>query len=265
MELVRQELPGGSRVTGWLHPLCADAPAFDARPAVLVIPGGAYEHIGFAEGEPVALQFFAAGYQAFLLDYAVAPRARDWQPMIDAARAVDWLHRQAAALHIRPGQVAVCGFSAGGHLAACSAILWDAVPVQEALGQPGPACRPDAVILSYPVITAGRYRHEGSIRNIAGEDPALWERFSLEKQVRPGLPPFFVWHTVADGVVPVENALLLAGALRKSSVPFELHLFPEGDHGMSLCTAALGTEMPHNARWFGLCLDWLSGVFGFRA
>ena len=265
MELVREELPGGGSVTGWLHPLCGDAPDYDARPAVLVIPGGAYEHIGFAEGEPVALQFYAAGYQAFLLDYAVAPRARDWQPMIDAARAVAWLHRQAAALRIRPGRVAVCGFSAGGHLAACSAILWDAPAVQAALEQPGLVCRPDAVILAYPVINAGPYRHEGTIANIAGDDPALRERFSLEKQVRPGLPPFFVWHTVADEVVPVENALLLAGALRKNGVPFELHLFPEGGHGMSLCTPSLGAELPHNARWFGLCLEWLGGAFGFRA
>ena len=121
------------------------------------------------------------------------------------------------------------------------------------------------MVLSYPVVTSGPYGHQGSFDCIAGGDAALRRQFSLEKQVRPGLPPFFIWHTVTDGTVPVENSMLLAAALRKNQVPFELHLMADGRHGMSLCTAEVHDPHPHNAHWFALCREWLDDVFGYRA
>ena len=143
-------------------------PAFDRRPAVLILPGGGYEYCSQREGEPAAMQFLAAGYQAFVLEYSTAEHAANWQPMIDAARAIVWMRSHAGALGLLPDKIAVCGFSAGGHLAAGTAILWDAGPVQAALGADAGQNRPDAVVLSYPVVTSGPYGHQGSFDCIAG-------------------------------------------------------------------------------------------------
>ncbi len=265
MQLITQTFPGGATLTGWVHARVESCPSFDKRPAVLILPGGGYDYCSQREGEPVALQFLAAGYQAFVLEYSTAQKAANWQPMIDAARAMVWLRSNAGQLNLMPNKIAVCGFSAGGHLAASTAILWDATPVQEALGKERGKNCPNAVILGYPVVTSGEFAHEGSIDNIAGDDKALWQTFSLENQVRPGLPPFYIWHTVADTSVPVENSLLLASALRRNRVPFEMHLFAEGHHGMSLCTAEVHEANPHNAHWFGLCREWLDHVFAYQA
>lgn len=110
----------------------------------------------------------------------------------------------------------VCGFSAGGHLAASLGVHW------RELGLP----RPDGMILGYPVITAGKYAHCGSIQNLAGSDDPGW--YSLETQVTADTPPAFFWHTVTDPEVPVQNSLLLAGALSAAGVRYEMHLYPAG-------------------------------------
>ena len=124
--------------------------------------------------------------------------------------------------------------------------------------------RPDAVVLGYPVITAGEKAHRGSIENLAGGDAALQAAFSLENQVRGDLPPFFIWHTVADQAVPVENSLMLASALTENHVPYELHLFTHGGHGSSTCTNEVNTPNRHNAAWVPLCTDWLAETLNFH-
>ena len=147
---------------------------------------------------------------------------------------------------------------------ASTAILWDAEPVQTALGIHGTEARPDAVVLGYPVITAGEYRHDGSIVNLCGDDADLRATMSLENQVRDGLPPFFVWHTVEDPSVPVQNSLMLAGALTAHKVPLELHLFAHDGHGTSTCTREVNTPNKHNSAWVALCTDWLAETFDFH-
>ena len=264
MQLITQTLPGGAVLTGWVRAPIDSCPAFDRRPAVLILPGGGYEYCSQRESEPAAMQFLAAGYQAFVLEYSTAEHAANWQPMIDAARAIVWMRSNAGALGLLPDKIAVCGFSAGGHLAAGTAILWDAGPVQAALGADAGQNRPDAVVLSYPVVTSGPYGHQGSFDCIAGGDAALRRQFSLENQVRPGLPPFFIWHTVADGSVPVENSLMLAQALQKQGISYELHLFPTGGHGGSLCTNEVGKPSARNRAWMPLALSWLADVFDYH-
>jgi len=214
------------------------------------------------------MQFLQAGYNVFTLYYTcrsdeTVPALR-WQPLIDAAGAILHIRRNAEQFGTDPAKIAICGFSAGGHLAASTAILWDAEPVQTALGIHGTEARPDAVVLGYPVITAGKYRHDGSIVNLCGDDADLRATMSLENQVRDGLPPFFVWHTVEDPSVPVQNSLMLAGALTAHKVPLELHLFAHDGHGTSTCTREVNTPNKHNSAWVALCTDWLAETFDFH-
>lgn len=157
---------------------------------------------------------------------------------------------------MQPDKIAACGFSAGGHLALSGAVL-------EVPGLPDPP-RPDAVILGYPVITAGEYAHRGSFVQLAGEDPAAQQAFSLEDKITPRTPPVFVWHTMEDETVPVENTLLLVSALHRAGVPCEAHLFEKGCHGTSLSTAEVNHPSAHRSRWLTLAREWLDDTFDFH-
>ena len=124
--------------------------------------------------------------------------------------------------------------------------------------------RPNAVILGYPVITAGEYAHRGSFVQLAGEDPAAQQAFSLEDKITPRTPPVFVWHTMEDETVPVENTLLLVSALHRAGVPCETHLFEKGCHGTSLSTAEVNHPSAHRSRWLTLAREWLDDTFDFH-
>lgn len=267
MHLYEYTMPSGARIVGYLRDPDDHMPDYKVRPGVLIIPGGGYDHCGHREGDPVAMNFLNAGYQVFILTYTTAnatPAPLGFAPLRDAAGAILHLRRNAAALNLDPHRLAVCGFSAGGHLAASVALLAHRPEVCADLGAEASQLRPDAVILGYPVITSGDFAHKGSIANLAGDDRSLWELFSLEKQVQPGMPPFFLWHTVEDDVVPVQNTLLLVGALQACHVPYELHLFPHGAHGSSTCHREVNHPNPHNATWLPLCIGWLADVFDFH-
>ena len=268
MEMYTYTLPSGAKLVGYLRDETIEMPAFNTRPAMLILPGGGYAYCSAREADPVAMQFLQAGYNVFTLYYTCRiseeQSALHWQPLIDAAGAVLHIRRNAQALRIDPAKIAVCGFSAGGHLAASTAILWDAEPVQKALGIHAEEARPNAVVLGYPVVTSGVATHGGSMQNLCGEDAALRSTMSLENQIRAGLPPFFIWHTVEDPAVPVQNLLLLSNALNEHKVPFELHLFAHDGHGTSTCTNEVNTPNSHNRAWVALCTDWLADTLDFH-
>lgn len=235
------------------------------RWAVIICPGGGYQMLAPGEGEPVALAFLAAGVQAFVLDYSVAP-FRYPTALMELAAAVAWVRRHAKEYGVAPDRIAVCGFSAGGHLAGCAANLWGH-PVLEPLELRPEEMRPDASILCYPVITAeARKGHALSFERLLGANTEVPEELFLERAVTRQTPPTFLWATVTDGTVPVENTMLYAGALRQAEVPFELHLFGDGPHAMGLATEESaweqGYENPHAAHWHGLCVEWLRRLKG---
>ncbi len=245
-------------VTAYIHEDHDRLSAHKKRPAIIVCAGGCYSRLSPREKDPAALFFTAAGYQSFLIEYSTGEKAGGLRPLRELAECVRLIRENAEAWHIEEEHVAVLGFSAGGHLAASLGALWQ----RPELGL-GAACRPDALVLCYPVVTAGEYAHAESIANVTGGDPALKELLSVEKQVTAEMPPAFLWHCMGDASVPAENSILLLSAMRKAGVPCECHLFAGGRHGISMCTQEVETPDPAAAAWTKLCMTWLNGLFGY--
>lgn len=207
-------------------------------PAMLVVPGGGYVMVSPTEGEIVAKKFFEEGYQAFVLTYTtntfqIMPLEK--QPLKDISRAVRHIRCNAEELRVHSDRIACCGFSAGGHLVGSLAVHYRDFALAEETCM-DISNRPDAVLLCYPVITSGEKAHRESFELLFGKDASeeqlAWA--SLEKHVTAETPPAFLWQTLTDELVPVENSILYIKACREAGVPCELHLFMEGCHGMSL-------------------------------
>ncbi len=207
----------------------------EVRPAVIVVPGGAYCFVSSSEGQIVAETFRKMGYQAFVLVYTTNPAFRTplrWQPLNDLARAVRIVREHAQEWHVDPHKVAACGFSAGGHLVGSLAVYFDR---PEILPSDTP-CRLDAAILSYPVLTFGEYTHRDTRHALIGEPYSEEdaETMSLEKQVTEKTSPCFLWHTRNDESVPVQNSLFFEKELLEHGVNHAMYIFPRGRHGLSL-------------------------------
>lgn len=232
------------------------------RWGVLVLPGGGYGIVAPSEGEPVALAFLGAGVQAFVLKYSVAP-ARWPQQLLETAAAIAYLRKNARRYGIAPDKIAVCGFSAGGHLAGCAANLWGHPVIEEKLGLTGEQARPDAAILSYPVVFIKETGENMTRDNLFGEDTLVKET-SLETSVTDRNPPAFLWATYTDATVPVEHTLAYANALRSKGVPFDLHIFNKGPHAMGIATPDSAWQEDHTdvraAQWHPLCVSWLKSL-----
>ena len=246
--------------------ITAYVPAGDGPFACIVIcPGGGYGGRAKHEGEPIARWLNTIGVAGFVLDYRVKPY-RHPIPLGDAQRGIRTVRARAAEWKIDPKRVGILGFSAGGHLAASATTIFDDGKPDAADPIDRQSCRPDAAILCYPVITFGDFRHNGSMVNLLGPAPAskLRQEMSLETRVTRETPPTFLWHTSDDGAVPVENSLLFAMALRKNKVPFALHVFPRGPHGIGLGDGDRGAKAPEARQWPALCAEWLKNL-GFAA
>lgn len=237
------------------------------RPAVLVIPGGGYAMTSDREAEPIALKFLSAGYQAFVLRYSVSP-SRYPVALIEAAEAMRLIREHADEWHVDADHVATIGFSAGGHLAANLATSAGDDDLR-AHGYDPDAVRPNALMLAYPVVTSGKFAHRGSFDELLGPDHKAdtdrLEAVSIERHIDAVTPPVFVWHTMTDRTVPVENTLMLVQACKRAGVQVEAHLYPEGDHGLSLGTkeSMWGGQdgVPCVQSWPQLAIDWLGRTF----
>lgn len=221
--------------------------------AVVVCPGGGYARRADHEGEPIALWLNSLGISAFVVHYRVAPYQHP-NPLSDAQKAIRMVRHNAAEWNIDPQRVGILGFSAGGHLASSAGTHYDLGQADAADPIERQRRRPDLLVLCYPVITFGEHAHAGSRRNLLGEsEPAeLVGLLSSEKQVTADTPPTFLWHTADDASVPVENALMFAGALRRHGVPFDLHVYESGRHGLGLAK-----EHAEASTWPELCGRWL--------
>lgn len=236
------------------------------RPLVMVLPGGGYAFRSFREAEPVAVRMLGLGYSACVVDYAVAP-ARFPAALLQVLAAIAHARDNAERWHVDPERICLMGFSAGGHLAASAGVFWSKPHYAGRIGREVADVRPNALALGYPVITGGRHAHEGSFDNLLGDDRySFSETLSLERQVSADVPPTFMFHTWDDQAVPVQNALLFAGALRVHDVPCALHVFSSGAHGISLSNREVYGEQGSAAirddvaLWVTLFDRWLRGL-----
>ncbi len=224
----------------------------DNKTAVIVCPGGGYGCKAEHEGEPIALMLNKGGINAFVLDYNVAP-CHKFAPLSDAQRAI----RVARSMGYT--KVGILGFSAGGHLTCSAGTLYDFKAYEGTDEIDKLSARPDAFIPCYPVVTMDEeFTHMGSRQNLLSsewQDEELVRLFSCEKNVNSNTPPCFIWHTANDGAVPVRNSLELALSLSKNKVHFELHIYPDGCHGLGLAS-----DRNDISRWADDCVIFLKNI-----
>lgn len=233
-------------------------------PSIIVVPGGCYSFVADREAFPVVKEYYAAGYNVFVLNYSTGTKAKDFRPLKELLSTIAHIRNNKELFHSN-SKVAVIGFSAGGHLACSSGTLFNEPEFLNSVHIEGDI-RPDALILGYPVITADEYAHVESIENVSGAkkgtDKYAW--FSLDKHVDKMTPPVFIWTTADDEIVPVQNSLKLSLALSSNHIPHELHIFPHGPHGMSTCTKEVGSYDPYNRHWVDMSIRWLNKTLDFE-
>ncbi len=217
-----------------------EMPNAKVKPAVLILPGGGYFMCSDREAEPVAFEFLSKGYNAFILRYSLKEDSKFPTPLDDAIQALEFIRSNSEKWHTDPQKIAVCGFSAGGHLAAALSTM--------------SVVKPNACILGYPCIL------ESTANVLANPVP------SLEKYVTKDTPPTYIFAAADDTCVPIENSLEFAKALNNNKVPFELHIFNKGGHGFSISdnvvTLPENRDFVKNTKvWTEMCSDWLETIF----
>ena len=252
---------GRVRLTGYIQEPAKEMQAVKNKPAVLVFPGGAYSILSRREAEPIALSYAAQGFQAFILWYSVEKNAAGFAPLKEASRAIKMIRDNSEQWHVIPDKIAVCGFSAGGHLACAAGLLAEN--------------RPNAMILCYPAIDFGdaeenKKRDNKIVENLLGTPDYTQEELdtlNLHLHVQKDAPPAFIWHTCGGEILHISQTIKLATAYSNVNCPFEYHVFQRGEHGLSLATpqVADGRKSMVEKRaqqWFELSVSWLWEIFG---
>lgn len=237
----------------------------ELRPCLLICPGGGYEFCSQRESEPIALHFLPEGFNVFILNYSTAPHRYPAQ-LCEVAASMELLYQHADAWHCDTTRIAIMGFSAGGHLAAHYSNAYSCTEVRAVFPNSHPV---SAAILCYPVITAdSAWAHMGSFDALTGKSERTADeiqKFSCDRLVSAKTPPTFLWHTAADATVPVMNSLLYAQALAAHHVSFELHVYPQGGHGLSTCDRQtldeVLSEHEYDRTWLACAKHWLHYIF----
>lgn len=231
--------------------------------AVVICPGGGYGILAYNwEGTDVAKWFNSKGVAAIVLKYRL-PNSKSniiphQSPLMDAQRAIRMVRANADKWNVKKDRVGIMGFSAGGHLASTAGTHFDNGNTNSADSIERLSCRPDFMILMYPVITMSKpTMHSGSRNNLIGQNPdsQLANFYSGELNVTKETPPAFLVHASDDKGVPAENSLLFYQALKEKNIPAEMHLYPKGGHGFGLALGIAGTES-----WTERCIEWLRGL-----
>lgn len=260
INLTYQNTNHTTRLMGFILQNCYEYCSDRNRPAVVICPGGGYRYTSEREATPVALEFLARGINVFVLYYTCVTVKFPTQ-LVEVATAVKTVREHAKEWNIIPDQISVCGFSAGGHLAASLGVFWNHSILRDC-GFTNDLHKPNKLILGYPVITTGEKAHMGSFENLlADQTEENLAQVSLEKHVTKDVPPVFIWHTFDDGAVPVENSLLFANATVAHNVLTELHIFPKGPHGLSTATPIVNEEcnlIKNVDLWLPLAIDFIT-------
>lgn len=231
------------------------------RPCLVICPGGGYGMCSERESEPIALNFLSEGLNVFVIKYSVTPHRFPTQ-LIEIAALMDLINKNSDRWNCDISKITIMGFSAGGHLAAHYSTMFDCEEVRKVFPK---SIGVNASILCYPVITADpNYSHAGSFENLLGikevtED--IINTYSCDRLVKENTPPAFIWHTSEDSCVPVMNSLLYASALSRYNIPFELHIYPFGEHGSSTCDKHtlndISDGLKHAHTWIGNAKKWM--------
>ena len=231
-------------------------PANPTRTAVVVAPGGGYQHLALDhEGSQVAQWLNAHGVAAIVLKYRLGPTYHHPIELGDAQRAIHYVRSHADAMGVAPDHIGMLGFSAGGHLTATAGTKFDAGNPSASDAMDRMSSRPDFLVLCYAVISMEKgVAHEGSVKYLLGDAPTAEQRadMSADEHVTAETPPTFLWSTTDDGTVPVMNTVLFYEALAKHKVQAEMHIFPHGRHGLGLAQTA-----PEVNAWPGLLYTWM--------
>ena len=237
------------------------------RKTIVLCPGGGYVGTSDREAEPVAFRFLSEGFNVVILRYSVAPNKFP-KALLELSATVSYTRKMEESWNVDTDNIIVCGFSAGGHLVGSLGVFWDKEFITQSLKINTDSIKPNGLILCYPVITSGEFANKDSFDNLLGKDASKEERekYTLDKLVSDKTPKTFLWHTFDDDVVPVENSLMFANALRGKNIPFELHIYPNGVHGLSLCDESTANKNndnlinTHAESWFKLDIKWINSI-----
>ncbi len=238
----------------------------EMRPTILICPGGGYANCSEREAEPIALKFLNWGFNALILRYSCAPHRFPTQ-LREVAAAFEEIYKHADEWHCDTTKIGIIGFSAGGHLTAHYSNAYNCEEVRSVFPD---SKKPSFSVPCYPVISADEsFAHKGSFLNLLGEYPLgdTLKKFSCENLVTPDTPPTFIWHTTEDQAVPVKNSLVYATALADNKVPFSLHIYPYGVHGLSTCDNLTNDDEKLDAKtllahaWLDDFKNWFDKIF----